>query len=613
MKRITLWIALCALAAGASVLNAATSVSGVIADQTWTEAASPYNLTGDVLVGNLQIEPGVQVVAQGNFVFEVPGILDAEGTAEKPILFSTTTGLWKGVYFNQCAPGSRMVHCRVEKSHNSGVRILNCSPALIDCTIVGNRNVAGGGGVRILSTIGGEVVLTRCVVSTNVSGGEATFSGGGIFARTTNCNVVIDGCTLAGNLSTGNGGGVGANLRGGLLVVRNSMVSGNSASGTWGGGIGVEGDTEIFSSVISSNLLSNYYGTTGGGVTIEGNGSLRHCEISANYSQYGAVWGRLYGAGRKLELVNCVVANNRDNGIYTYGTGLDSLDVVNCTIANNTGLGIANSGAGSPFTKATIRNSIVYYNNGGNAQISSSPTTILAYNDIQGGSTTNGNINVVPLYDPGTFRLVTGSSCIDKGDPATAYNDTCLPPSRGTVRNDMGAFGGPGACCWDGPCDMPVIKTQPQPVATCVGKTATFTVLAVGGGSLSYHWYFHGSTPDGAPVPIPDATGPTLTLANLTLGDAGYYSVVVSSLGGEVESNPTALVVNELCLGLAMYAGLTVEGAPGTTCVISYTSDVNSGVWSPLATNTLSSTSWFYVDMESPYQPKRFYKATVMP
>ena len=40
------------------------------------------------------------------------------------------------------------------------------------------------------------------------------------------------------------------------------------------------------------------------------------------------------------------------------------------------------------------------------------------------------------------------SPCIDAGNPDPQHNDVCLPPSLGTVRNDMGAHGGPSACEW---------------------------------------------------------------------------------------------------------------------------------------------------------------------
>jgi parallel beta-helix repeat protein len=53
-----------------------------------------------------------------------------------------------------------------------------------------------------------------------------------------------------------------------------------------------------------------------------------------------------------------------------------------------------------------------------------------------------GNI----LGDPklnSAFALLSGSPCIDAGNPAIAYNDANLPAGKGTARNDIGISGGP--------------------------------------------------------------------------------------------------------------------------------------------------------------------------
>jgi len=72
-----------------------------------------------------------------------------------------------------------------------------------------------------------------------------------------------------------------------------------------------------------------------------------------------------------------------------------------------------------------------------------------------------GNIDAAPLFcdiPDEDYRLTAGSPCRDAGDPAPEYDDACIAPSGqecissepsiGTERNDMGAYGGPGACCW---------------------------------------------------------------------------------------------------------------------------------------------------------------------
>ncbi len=48
------------------------------------------------------------------------------------------------------------------------------------------------------------------------------------------------------------------------------------------------------------------------------------------------------------------------------------------------------------------------------------------------------------------LTLQANSPYVDAGDGSGAYLDGCFPPSEGTTVNDIGAYGGPGACAWQG-------------------------------------------------------------------------------------------------------------------------------------------------------------------
>src|SRR2546423_15496874 len=89
-------------------IRAETRKSGVIVAETWRKANGPYLIDGDILVAGLTIEPGVQVLFESNYVFEIGGTLHANGTAEEPISFasSSSTGQWEGVYFNYAGDDS---------------------------------------------------------------------------------------------------------------------------------------------------------------------------------------------------------------------------------------------------------------------------------------------------------------------------------------------------------------------------------------------------------------------------------------------------------------------------------------------------------------------------
>ena len=82
-------------------------------------------------------------------------------------------------------------------------------------------------------------------------------------------------------------------------------------------------------------------------------------------------------------------------------------------------------------------------------------TAEISYSDIQGGWQGEGNIDADPLFvdpDNADFHLQPNSPAIDAGNPDSQFNDIedpnnhgfALFPSQATVRNDMGAFGGPG-------------------------------------------------------------------------------------------------------------------------------------------------------------------------
>ena len=77
----------------------------------------------------------------------------------------------------------------------------------------------------------------------------------------------------------------------------------------------------------------------------------------------------------------------------------------------------------------------------------------------------------------------------------------------------------------------PTILIQPLSQITVPGADVTFGVQAAGTGQLSYQWMKNGADLQGE-------TGATLTLEDVTLEDAGEYSVeVTDSLGAKVSNN----------------------------------------------------------------------------
>ena len=82
----------------------------------------------------------------------------------------------------------------------------------------------------------------------------------------------------------------------------------------------------------------------------------------------------------------------------------------------------------------------------------------------------------------------------------------------------------------------PIIVTQPASQAVFAGGAANFAVLSAGRLPLTYHWRWNGTN-------LPGATNATLALTNLTAGQSGAYSVVVSNLLGSAASSNAPLTV----------------------------------------------------------------------
>ena len=167
-------------------------------------------------------------------------------------------------------------------------------------------------------------------------------------------------------------------------------------------------------------------------------------------------------------VANNTISNNGGSGVYLhsyysgYGTGyyIASLIVVNNIITSNTNYGIQfyNQRATGLGTYNCSNNNL-WNNTLGNI----SAITV---------STDAGNFFSDPLFvnsDTADFHLQSTSLCIDAGMVSSSYNDP-----DGT-RNNMGAYGGPGAAgFWPEPAGGPVVtELSVTPPSVPVGGTLT--------------------------------------------------------------------------------------------------------------------------------------------
>src|SRR5207247_658104 len=94
----------------------------------------------------------------------------------------------------------------------------------------------------------------------------------------------------------------------------------------------------------------------------------------------------------------------------------------------------------------------------------------------------------------------------------------------------------------------PSITTQPAAQSAWLGDNVVFTVVAGGATPVSYQWQFNG-------VNLPGETNPTLTLYNVSLDNAGNYTVIVSNLVQAITSDVASLGVMDPMSYLTLSSG----------------------------------------------------------
>jgi hypothetical protein len=131
--------------------------------------------------------------------------------------------------------------------------------------------------------------------------------------------------------------------------------------------------------------------------------------------------------------------------------------------------------------------------------------------NITGATSATYNITAAAVSDTGTYVCIATTSC--------------------------GALTSTGATLYLAPATS--ITAQPQTTQVCPGATATFTVSAVGGGTLSYVWK-HNSTTLSNGGNITGATTNSISISGVSLNDVGSYNVIITGTCG----NATSTTVN---------------------------------------------------------------------
>ena len=332
----------------------------------------------------------IETVIDGNNADTCVSFMNGETQTSIIEGFTITNGL--GIYDGPGIPDKRYKGGGVTCDYSSPV-IRNCS--IIENTALGLWDLhswAGGGGIACWES---SAAIINCTISDNIKTTKTT-----------------------DKIPSGNSSGGGIFCAGGSPMILNCTISGNTAEGSsWGGGIYCSSDGVL---ILNCSITGNSAGS-GAGI----------------YLSFGSSYERV------TTVSNCIISSNNGEGIETdYPHSYMDFQITNCTIVGNS------VGIKCDSWRATIKHCIVWNNL--TATITDSEVT---YSDVEGGYPGIGNIDEDPLFvGGGDVRLTEGSPCIDTGNPDPAFNDACFPPSMGTERNDIGAYGGPGACgwiCWD--------------------------------------------------------------------------------------------------------------------------------------------------------------------
>jgi hypothetical protein len=208
------------------------------------------------------------------------------------------------------------------------------------------------------------------------------------------------------------------------LIIGNEVLNTNNVTNAGGGGIRSNlGTPHIYNNVITLNKA-----LFGAAIVIDLSGGYIKNNIiyansgAINYGGGGAMW--IYGPDKTIVIENNTIVSNSIGGLFFQAI---QANVSNNIIWANEGYQI-NSDNGFGATKLTVKN-----------------------NNIQGGYA--NNFSQYPMFKDSLFLLQPSSPVIDGGIDDILYNDienkqkagNAIFPSQGKVRNDIGAYGGPGA------------------------------------------------------------------------------------------------------------------------------------------------------------------------
>jgi len=461
-----------------------TLVSGTVSG-IWTKLASPYILTTSITIPDgqeLKIEPGVKVWVEGNYTILVKGKLEAIGVPNDSITITGHNFIKDDegpyLFYISSLDTTTLKYCIVEKTPVYA----NIFNPINPLSIIVHPN--------------SKMILSNSRISNNKrSAIEIRES----FACITNC--IIE-----------NNDGVGINFINSRGMILNCLIKNNDGEA-------------IYLTDSHLEIKNNFIYNNKGGIRSLSGHLLATNNIITNNN--GLLLGGMYTSNDTLNLINNVIYKNssskRENAWLVCG-----------------GLRIGKINELFVFNNIIMDNKDWYEKK----EINKEGISSIMFCNIKGGYKSKGNIDIDPLFiDPENldFQLQVDSPCIDAGHDSTLYNDPenpfntgfALYPALGTIRNDMGAYGGPGvANCPVNQVPHSFSLLTPTNGDTIQTLTPTFewenSIDPDFGDHVYYNFYLDESQNFSSPIIISDLITTNHSLPDTLESASTYYWKVIA-------------------------------------------------------------------------------------
>ena len=236
-------------------------------------------------------------------------------------------------------------------------------------------------------------------------------------------------------------------------------------------------------------------------------------------------------------------------------------------------------------------------------------------NFIQWNDNISENV-AIDLYRGATLITHLTSSTASIGAYAWTVSATNVPGTNYSIRvssSTNAAVYGTSAASFSIVVDAPSVTAQPTNQSVVAGNNAQFSATVAGAFPLTYQWRQNGTNLVNGGN-ISGATTNVLSLVSVTASNAGNYTLVATNTYGAATSSVATLTVllpPIIAGATAVGGGVTLQftGGYGSTYVLESTTNMLSGAWEPVVTNTVGVTcQWQFTDTQVTNYPQRFFR-----